>query len=495
MALSLFSLLQSRFAPADGGLTRRDMLRASLAGAAGLFLRDHLAFGAQERKAGKIVIGAGFAGVAAAHELHTAGYEVAVLEARDATRIGGRVYSMDGFVKNKYVEAGGELIGANHAAWLAYAKYLGLKLIDIAWNPEAEVPIVLGGRRLGTAESKELWEEMSRGLSMMNDEARKVNAEEPWKSDNAKEFDRRTTADWIEKLPVSELGKQGIAIQLTAINGVQPAWQSYLGNLSMVKGGGVEKYWTETDAFHCHEGAQQLAAELSDEIGPGTFHFVKPVTAVKVTDKSVTVTVADGTKFEADDVILAIPPSTWNRIAFDPPLPVNLTPQMGSNTKYLVSVRRRFWSDAKLSHRSLGEGLVQLTWEATFGQPGEEGACLTAYAGGPTADSIIGMASEDRNKKCLEAVKQLYPDLPRSYVNARFVNWLADPYTKGSYTFPAPGQVTTLGPILTSGLGRLHFAGEHCSYAFIGYMEGALQSGLAVAKRLAQRDGVVKGMS
>jgi hypothetical protein len=73
MALSLFSLLQSRFAPADGGLTRRDMLRASLAGAAGLFLRDHLAFGAQERKAGKrvIVIGAGFAGVAAAHELHT----------------------------------------------------------------------------------------------------------------------------------------------------------------------------------------------------------------------------------------------------------------------------------------------------------------------------------------------------------------------------------------------------------------------------------------
>ena len=39
---------------------------------------------------------------------------------------------------------------------------------------------------------------------------------------------------------------------------------------------------------------------------------------------------------------------------------------------------------------------------------------------------------------------------------------------------------------------RLHFAGEHTNYAFVGYMEGALGSGIAVAKRLAQRDGLTR---
>jgi monoamine oxidase len=45
-----------------------------------------------------------------------------------------------------------------------------------------------------------------------------------------------------------------------------------------------------------------------------------------------------------------------------------------------------------------------------------------------------------------------------------------------------------VGPILHAGLGRLHFAGEHACYKFVGYMEGALNSGVSVAKRIAARD-------
>jgi monoamine oxidase len=55
--------------------------------------------------------------------------------------------------------------------------------------------------------------------------------------------------------------------------------------------------------------------------------------------------------------------------------------------------------------------------------------------------------------------------------------------------------VTTQGPTLYEGIGRLHFAGEHTSYAFMGYMEGALHSGAAVARRLAARDGLVKDVA
>jgi monoamine oxidase len=71
------------------------------------------------------------------------------------------------------------------------------------------------------------------------------------------------------------------------------------------------------------------------------------------------------------------------------------------------------------------------------------------------------------------------------------MDWPNDPWTLGGYSFPAPGQVTTVGPLMHKGLGRLHFAGEHTSYKFVGYMEGGLNSGVTVAHRLAKRDGVV----
>jgi hypothetical protein len=51
-------------------------------------------------------------------------------------------------------------------------------------------------------------------------------------------------------------------------------------------------------------------------------------------------------------------------------------------------------------------------------------------------------------------------------------------------------EVTTVGPLLYAGVGdRLHFAGNTC-YKFVGYMEGALNSGASIARRLAVRDGV-----
>jgi monoamine oxidase len=104
----------------------------------------------------------------------------------------------------------------------------------------------------------------------------------------------------------------------------------------------------------------------------------------------------------------------------------------------------------------------------------------------------MAWSAEERQEKYLDLLEQLYPGITQQVTATKFVNWHNDPLARGSYSFPAPGQVTTIGPILQRGLGRLHFAGEHCCPAFVGYMEGALQSGARLARRLAQRDGIVK---
>jgi monoamine oxidase len=491
MPFNLFQILDRRFGPSDQDISRRDMLRASAAAGAGLLLSQTLGHAAH-RQAGKrvIIVGAGFGGLSAAFELKSAGYDVTVVEARE--RLGGRVHTLDRFIKDKTVETGGEMVGANHPVFAAFAKHFGIQFREIIYDRDAEAPILLGGERLNPGAARRLWQEMREALSQINADAAKVDAYQPWNSADAATLDRRTTAQWIESLKISDQCKLAITIQLTSINGVVPAWQSYLGNLAMVKGGGVEGYWTQTDFYHCIEGNQLLAEEMSDEIGGEHFLLSTSVKVIKVAESGVTVLLADGRKLEGEDVVVAVPCSTWNRIAFDPPLPAALTPQMGTNTKLMIAVKRRFWEQEQLSPRSLTDGPINLTWEDTNGQPGDMGACLTAYAGGSMADLAISWSAEERQDRYLAILEQLYPGLGRQFDKSIFINWHNDPLARGTYSFPAPGQVTTIGPILEKGLGRLHFAGEHCCPAFVGYMEGALQSGVRLAKRLAERDGIAK---
>jgi|HubBroStandDraft_4_1064222.scaffolds.fasta_scaffold00272_4 monoamine oxidase len=92
----------------------------------------------------------------------------------------------------------------------------------------------------------------------------------------------------------------------------------------------------------------------------------------------------------------------------------------------------------------------------------------------------------------MDALKAPYPGIGRQVRRDRFMDWPTETWTEASYHFPNTHEVTTWGPFFRSGYGGwLHFAGEHTCYAFVGYMEGALQSGHRLARRLAQRPGVV----
>ena len=89
-------------------------------------------------------------------------------------------------------------------------------------------------------------------------------------------------------------------------------------------------------------------------------------------------------------------------------------------------------------------------------------------------------------------LEKAYPAIRGSFVKGRFMDWPADMWVKGSYSFPSPGEVTTMGPVIWGNNGRLHFAGEYSSYAFTGYMEGALHTGALVARSMAERDGATQ---
>lgn len=493
MRRSLYARLHARYATPIDPITRRGFLKGSIAAGTALLLSGPRAFAQRTLSSGGsiVIIGAGFAGLSAAYELLSAGYDVTVIEARD--RVSGRVITFDNFVPGRFVEGGGELIGSNHPAWAAYAKKFGLDFLDVP-DTGAEGPVVIDGKLLSESETAGLWEGMDQVLESIADDADPVIEDKPWDTPNAEALDQMVVADKIVSADVPELAKKALIGDFVSETGVPQDRQSYLALLAAVKGGSLEKYWTETEVFHCDGGNQQLAHKLAAEIGAERIHLSTPASAVKIGADRVEIVCADGRTFTADDAILTVPPSVWDNIAFNPKLPEFFRPQMGRNVKYLISLKDRFWLADNLSPESLSNGNIQATWELTAGQPGDGPAGLIAYSGGPSADTMRAIPAAERDAAYREELAKRYPNYAEAFVAGRFMDWPAVPWTLASYSFAAPGEVTTMGPILHQGVaGRLHFAGEHACYKFAGYMEGALQSGIAIARRLAFRDGVAIG--
>jgi monoamine oxidase len=498
MSRSLFAVLHARYGPRVDPAERRAFLRATLGVGAGLLLSGVPGIGAAALaqgagKAGKriVVIGAGFSGLAAAHELKSIGYDVTVLEARG--RPGGRVLSFSDFIKGNNVEGGGELIGSNHPTWVAYAEKFGLKFLDVTEAENVSGPVKLGGKVLTDAEAEALYHDMEAAQGVMNADAAGVNADEPWNSPSAAALDAKTVADVIAKIDASDITRLALSVQAMGDNGVEPSKQSYLGQLTQIKGGQVEKYWTDSEVYRCAGGNQQLALKLAGALGNDRVICGLSARSIEVKADKVIVTASDGRTLECDDVVLAVPPSVWGRIDIKPGLPAALTPQMGSNVKFLLEVKGgRWWLEQKKAPDALSDGDITMTWDGTDNQELAGSAALVSFSGAKSADACRAREPVERRAAYLKELGSMYPGIDAVAGDARFMDWPGEPWTRAGYSFPAPGQVTTVGPVLRKGQGRRHFAGEHACYAFVGYMEGALNSGAALAKRLGVRDGVVR---
>lgn len=467
-------------------LSRRELLHAGLAAASGYLLSANNSGSAETRGKGRkvIVVGAGFAGLACAHELASAGTEVVVLEARD--RVGGRVESRRDMVAGKVVEAGGELLGANHPTVLAYAAQFQLEFVDVA-HYSAKVPraVVLNGRRLGPQELKSAYADSDRALKQLTELSRPVVVDQPWQTPDAKTLDQLSTAAWIRTLEISPLAKELVSAQLAANNSVPVEVQSQLGNLAQIAGGGHERYWSHSERYRCRGGNQQFAHKLAERVGAARLYLKAPVKAIATNRDTARVTTTVGDVYEADDVVLAVPPSTWSRIQFEPELPPELTPQMGWAVKFLTSVRERFWEQHDMHPGSMSYGGIGHTWVGTENQdrmnPRE---VLVSFISEHAARRWSQHPDENRIRDYLAALDALQPGASAASERTSFVDWLSQPFTSGGYSFPAPGQITSHGPIFHAGIERLHFAGEHTCYQFVGYMEGALRSGVNAAKRV-----------
>jgi monoamine oxidase len=487
----LYARLRRRYRP-EPSQGRRQFLLSTAAIGGGWLLSAGRSAAATASGRRVVVVGAGFGGLACAHELLSAGYDVTLVEARG--RVGGRVLSFHDMIPGRTVEGGGELIGSNHPTWLAYADAFALDFYDVSEEEDLSMPIRLGDRLLDDRTAERIYEEMESAFDQLTGMCDGIDADAPWEADDAAQTDARTVADWIESLRVPPLVRRLIAVQLASDNAVPNDRASLLAMLTAVKGGGGDRYWSDSEAYRCVGGNDRLAHKLAESISAARIRLNCPVTEIRYRDDSATVLCSNGDRLECDRVVLATPPTTWPSIRFSPELPEPIAKmQMGTAVKYLTAVKSRYWAGQGKSQYAITDGQISQTWESTDGQGVGAGDTvgLTAFSGGPQAEACLGLAKEQTNARYASEFERIYPGFGEQFISARLMDWPRQRETMGGYSFPAPGQITAIGPMLRDGLGGLQFCGEHTCSRFAGYMEGGLYSGVSLARRMAMEDSLV----
>lgn len=493
MSRSIRNLLAwgvERGLPSRTGLTRRDFLRGTAGAAVGAAMTPLFTSSCTTRPAPAplnagapvVVIGAGLAGLACADELHRAGVQVTVLEAQG--QVGGRASTDRTLLPGAAIERGGHLIGKNHPSWLALASRLGLHLAEVP-SDEGEQVVQIGGRVLRGKDAERVYSAVDEAIARLLVVAASVtDVTRPWNTPGAEQLDRTSFETFVQNLTPDPDARRLIDLQAASDNGVEASRMSLLAFLAMVKGGGLVRYFTDSEIYCCSEGNAALAERLAEGLGPSV-RLNHSVQRIDLNQGLVWTSASDqpAEAIPARAVVLAAPSTCWPDIAVEPALPALLKPQMGRNVKVVSVSASRPWKTAGVKSEVMGEKRVTTTWIAAETQ---EEVALCLFSGGVHAERLA--ASDDPQAAALADTEELIPGLSTASKRTAFYNWLANPRTRGSYHFPAPGEVTTLGPTLVDGIRTaptpLHFAGEGVSYAFMGYMEGALSSGIRTAREL-----------
>jgi monoamine oxidase len=107
------------------------------------------------------------------------------------------------------------------------------------------------------------------------------------------------------------------------------------------------------------------------------------------------------------------------------------------------------------------------------------------YTGGIVGASFGSGTPTERAQQFLGQLEPVLPGITSRWNGRATVDfWPAYPWTKGSYSFWKVGQYTKFAGIEGVAEGACHFAGEHTSIDFQGYLNGAIETGERAASEV-----------
>jgi monoamine oxidase len=394
------------------------------------------------------VIGAGFAGLAAADSLRAGGAEVTVLEARD--RVGGRVWSVPFGDADAVVERGAEFILPGYETMEGLADRFGISLVRKGTPYGRRVPV--GDEAVPHSELEEAFERIGAAVPQPG----------------------ASVAEEVDALGLNA-GLSAFIRTRVAISNGHPSEDLEASVLEEGAStfGAFENYTLEGGNMRL---AEALAAELGDAV-----HLSSPVRRVHWSEGGVTIG-TDADELAADAVVVAIPTAPLAEIEFDPPLAGPTAEALraivyGQNAKLFLPLRVPAPPSAIMSVAGHFWTYTQLRAD------GEPAPFLVSYTG--TMAAIEALVERDGPERWVGAIVALRDDLDLDPdpAHALVSCWHDDPWARGAYS-----ARSLASPIrdedLVNPIGPLFFAGEHTAGEWHGLMEGALRSGRRAAEQV-----------
>ena len=437
------------------------------------------------------VVGAGFAGLAAARLLRSHDRSVVVLEARD--RVGGRIWTEQ--VDGVAIDRGGAWMSPLHGAALALAGELGVPTYK-TWAKGSH--LLIGDGR--TRRYKGLIPNISpfalvtiaRAQSRINRMAKRVPVEQPWTARDAATWDAATIGSFLEKTKISSsIGRDlfDMAVRglfATDLNDVSLLHLLFLAHAH----GGIDKL------FSIEGGAQEnmatgglgAVAELAAQDLGESLRLGAAVRRV-VHDDDVVRVAADGCDVVARRLIVSAPPALIPDIDWHPVLPAERrelysAAVAGVETKTMLVYDAPFWREDGLSGQSAEPGSAA---EVTIDASPADGSAgvLASFTFGAVAARVDALPESERRAAVTTALTARFG--PRAARPAAFVEtaWWQEPWSRGcSLAHLPPGMLTSRGHLLAAPMGRVHWAGTETATVSHGAVDGAVRSGQRAAQEV-----------
>ena len=444
-----------------------------------------------------VVVGAGFAGLAAARALVASGHEVLVVEARD--RVGGRTLNHAVTAGNAtpgtIVEVGGQWVGPTQDRVLALIDELGLatfktyndgKLVDFRDARRSEYSgRIPPGALIGAAEAQV-------AIIRLNGMAADVPLDAPWMAPKAVEWDSQTFQTWIDANVISGNGKALLQLAIESVFSAQPRDLSLLHVLFYIhSAGSLDNLINTADGAQDSRivgGTQRIALAMAAALGERVL-LQAPVERIEHGDDGV---VVRGAQFSvrAQRAIVAIPPTLAGRIRYAPALDGlrdQLTQRMpmGTVIKVQCVYPTPFWREAGLNGQATSDtGPVKLTFDNS--PPDASVGVLMGFIEGEDGRKALRQTRDARMQGTIESFVRYFGEAARQPLDYIEQSWAAEEWTRGCYAgyFP-PGVWLDYGPALRAPIGRLHWAGTETATVWNGYLDGAVRSGEHAAQEVA----------
>lgn len=444
-----------------------------------------------------LVIGAGLAGLTAAHRLSRAGVRVRVIEAQP--RVGGRMLSLRGrFPDAQVVELGGELIDTPHAAVRALAAELAIEIDDLA-EPDpatAAETYFFGGSQRSEREILEafapLAARIARDLEPFG-ESPSITYRTPG---GAEALDRLSIAEYLDRDPIDRWFRDLLDVAYTTEYGLEIGDQSALNLLLWISPStdAFRIFGDSDERYHVRGGNDRLPAALADRLGDRIETGWVLEAIRQRADGGLVSALRAGTRTReivAARVLVTVPFTLLREVRIDLPLsPAKRraidTLGYGTNAKLMIGFASRPW---RLRHGANGSTMTDLpfqtTWETSRGQAGASGI-LTNFTGGRHGVAVGAGTPEAQADEAVAALERIWPGIAGARGGAPAVrfHWPSNPWVRGSYSAFTPGQWTSVNGAAGEPEGPLFFAGEHCSLDAQGFMEGACETGESAAAAL-----------